>query len=287
MAQNQFFRKQIKNILIVYRDNSSGIIHIVNQVEKWLKKHKINTQTFSQSSLSNNPSTHFDIDLILVLGGDGTYLKAVQCTPSHSVPFLGINMGSFGFLTVHRQELVIHCLESTLQGKMALEERSLIDASLITKEEQNHNTFLALNDVVIERGSFSHLINISITIQDQDIYSLTADGVIVSSPTGSTAYNLAAGGPILHPQVNSFAITPICSHSLTNRPVIVPDTYEMFFRINNENQSAFLTIDGQKMAKMSKEQSVKIKKSTMKHRTLRQVEHNDFLLLKDKLKFFQ
>ncbi len=284
MTQNQFFKKQIKNILIVYRNNSPGIIHIVNQAEKWLEKHKIHTHTFSQSSLSNNPSIHSDIDLVLVLGGDGTYLKAVQCTPDHSVPFLGINMGSFGFLTVHRQELIIHCLESTLQGKMVLEERSLIDASLITKEEQ---TFLALNDVVIERGSFSQLINISITIQDQDIYSVTADGVIISSPTGSTAYNLAAGGPILHPQVNSFAITPICSHSLTNRPVIVPDTYEMFFRINNEKQSAFLTIDGQKMAKMSKEQSVKIKKSTMKHRTLRQVEHNDFLLLKDKLKFSQ
>ena len=287
MIQDLFFKKKIKTILIIYRNNSSGIIQIVTQVEKWFSKHKIHAHTFSQSSLSENPPIHLEIDLVLVLGGDGTYLKAVQYTPDHSVPFLGVNMGSLGFLTVHRQELIIYCLESVLQGKMVLEERSLIDVSLTMKKGQDNNTFLALNDVVIERGSFSHLINISITIQDQNIYSVTADGVIVSSPTGSTAYNLAAGGPILHPQVNSFAVTPICSHSLTNRPVIVPDTYAMSFRINNEHQSAFLTIDGQKMAQISKEQSVQIKKSIMKHRTLRQVEHNDFLLLKDKLKFSQ
>lgn len=286
MINTRFFKKQIKNTLIVYRNDSSNIIQIINQVEKWFEKHQINTQTLAQSSLSEKNPIHLGIDLVLVLGGDGTYLKAVQCISDHSVPFLGINMGSFGFLTVHRQELTIHCLESVLQGKMILEERSLIEVSLHKGTGQD-SKFLALNDMVIERGSFSHLINISITIQNQNIYSVTADGVIVSSPTGSTAYNLAAGGPILHPQVNSFAITPICSHSLTNRPVIVPDNYEMSFRINNENQSAFLTIDGRKSAQISKKQSVKMKKSLMKHRTLRQTDHNDFLLLKDKLKFSQ
>lgn len=286
IQQNRFFTKEVKNILIIYRDNSSDIIQVVTHAEKWLKRKQLNTQVFSQSSISKQAPIRFDVDLVLVLGGDGTYLKAVQCLPDHSVPFLGVNMGSFGFLTVHRQELIIHCLESTLKGKMALEERSLIDVSLQINKNQD-NKFLALNDMVIERGAFSHLINISISIQDQNIYSLTADGVIISTPTGSTAYNLAAGGPILHPQVNSFAITPICSHSLTNRPVIFPDTYEMSFRINNENQSAYLTIDGRKMAQISKEQPVQVKKSTMKHRTLRQTEHNDFLLLKDKLKFSQ
>ena len=286
MTNTRFFKKKVKNTLIVYRNNSPNIVQIVNQVEKWFETHQINTQTFPQSSLSEKNPVHFGIDLVLVLGGDGTYLKAVQCVSDHSIPFLGINMGSFGFLTVHRQELIIPCLQSILQGKMIIEERSLIEVSLYKGVNQK-SEFLALNDMVIERGSFSHLINISIIIQNQNIYSITADGVIVSSPTGSTAYNLAAGGPILHPQVNSFAITPICSHSLTNRPVIVPDTYEMSFRINNEDQSAFLTIDGRKTAQISKKQSVKMKKSIMKHRTLRQANHNDFLLLKDKLKFSQ
>ena len=286
MTKKRFFKKSIENTLIIYRGEFPNIIQIVGQAEKWFEKRKINTRSFSQSSLSKESFRDGDIDLVLVLGGDGTYLQAVQYISNHSVPFLGINMGSFGFLTVHRQDSIIPCLESVIEGKMTLEERSLIDVSFY-QEDNKENKYLALNDMVIERGAFSHLIDISITIQNENIYSVKADGIIISSPTGSTAYNLAAGGPILHPQVNSFAITPICSHSLTNRPVIVPDTYEMLFKINTNNQSAFLTIDGKKKAQMSNKHLVKMRKSAMKHRTLRQINHNDFLLLKDKLKFSQ
>ncbi len=283
MTQNRFFKKNIKNVLIVYRNNSSDIMSLVRKSEQWLKSRQKTTQSLSQSSLSKNQTPiPADMDLILVLGGDGTYLQAVQSVAGHSVPFLGINMGSFGFLTVHKQESLIKRLSDVLEGKMILEERALIDLSL-HQEEERESRFLALNDIVIERGAFSHLIDISIAIQNEDIYSLKADGVIISSPTGSTAYNLAAGGPILHPQVNSFAITPICSHSLTNRPVIVPDSCEMRFKINK--QSAFLTIDGKKRAQISNKDTIKLRKSLMKHKTLRQSRHNDFLLLKDKLKF--
>ncbi|MDE0518767.1 MAG: NAD(+)/NADH kinase [Bdellovibrionales bacterium] len=286
MTQNRFFKKAVKNALIIYRNELSNIIQIVKQAEHWFEKQKIRTYSFSQSSLSKGSFLDTDIDLVLVLGGDGTYLQAVQHISNYSVPFLGINMGSLGFLTVHKQDSLVSCLKSVIQGKMISEERSLIDVS-VYQEDNQENKYLALNDMVIERGTFSHLIDISITIQNENIYSVKADGVIISSPTGSTAYNLAAGGPILHPQVNSFAITPICSHSLTNRPVIVPDTYEMLFKINNNNQSAFLTIDGKKQAQISNKHSVKMRKSTMKHLTLRQTNHNDFLLLKDKLKFSQ
>ena len=286
MKNESFKPKQFENILIVYKNDSPNIKYILNQAKQWFTKYQINTKIFSQSSLLKEGSFDFDIDLVLVLGGDGTYLQAVQYVSDHSVPFLGINMGSFGFLTVYRQESIIHCLESVLKGKMVLEKRSLIDISLKRKTQEN-KSFLALNDMVIERGAFSHLIDISITIQNQNIYSVKADGLIVSSPTGSTAYNLAAGGPILHPQVNSFAITPICSHSLTHRPVIVPDTYEIFFKINNENQSAFLTIDGKKITQIASADLIKIRKSNIKHNTLREINHNDFLLLKDKLKFSQ
>ena len=286
MKNESFKPKQFENILIVYKNDSPNIKYILNQAKQWFTKYQINTKIFSQSSLLKEGSFDFDIDLVLVLGGDGTYLQAVQYVSDHSVPFLGINMGSFGFLTVYRQESIIHCLESVLKDKMVLEKRSLIDISL-KRETQENKSFLALNDMVIERGAFSHLIDISITIQNQNIYSVKADGLIVSSPTGSTAYNLAAGGPILHPQVNSFAITPICSHSLTHRPVIVPDTYEIFFKINNENQSAFLTIDGKKITQIASADLIKIRKSNIKHNTLREINHNDFLLLKDKLKFSQ
>ena len=281
-----FFKTPVKNTLIVYRSDSPNIKQTLTQVENLFKKNNIKTQSFSQTSISKESFPPSNIDLVIVLGGDGTYLQAVQSMFNHTVPFLGINMGSFGFLTVHRQESVIHCLESVLNGEMIIEERALIDVRLNNGDHQE-STFLALNDMVIERGSFSHLISISISIQNKNIYSIKADGIIISSPTGSTAYNLAAGGPILHPQVNSFAITPICSHSLTNRPVIVPDTCEMSFKINNQNQSAFLTIDGKKIVQISNKDQLTVQKSIKKHKTLREKNHNDFLLLKDKLKFSQ
>lgn len=282
-----FFKTPLKNTLIIYRNNSPNIKQTLTQVEDWLKKNEVKIHSFSQTSIAEKPFDHSNIDLVIVLGGDGTYLQAVQSISDHTIPFLGINMGSFGFLTVHRQESVIHCLESVLSGEMIIEERTLIDVHLNNNGKHQEDTFLALNDMVIERGAFSHLINVSISIQNKNIYSIKADGVIISSPTGSTAYNLAAGGPILHPHVNSFAITPICSHSLTNRPVIVPDTCEMSFKINNHNQSAFLTIDGKKIVQISNKDQLTVQKSTKKHKTLREKNHNDFLLLKDKLKFSQ
>ena len=282
------FKKNITTVLIVYRDHSSPITQTVRQTKKWLNEHDIDTKVFSQSVLAKNPPINSDIDLVMVLGGDGTYLQAVQSVFNHTVPFLGINMGSFGFLTVHRQESITSCLKSILQGKMIEEKRTLLEVSIKgEKKTDPKDTFLALNDMVIERGAFSHLINVAISIQNKDIYSVKADGIIVSSPTGSTAYNLAGGGPILHPQVKAFAITPICSHSLTNRPVIVPDTCEMSFKINSKNQSAFLTIDGKKRMRISNKQTIKTKKAVKQHRTLRRTTHNDFLLLKDKLKFSQ
>ena len=162
-------------MLIVYRSELPDIIQIVRQAEYWCEKRKIRTHSFSQSSLSKESFSDSDIDLVLVLGGDGTYLNAVQYISNYSIPFLGINMGSFGFLTVHKQDSLESCLESVVEGNMISEERSLIDVSCYQEEKQK-NKYLALNDMVIERGNFSHLIDISIIIQNTNIYSVKADG---------------------------------------------------------------------------------------------------------------
>ena len=273
----------IKSSIIVYRDSSPNMLSLVHRTEKWLKQQGVQTKTFSQSSLLK--PVNVPADFVLVLGGDGTYLQAVQSITHHNSPFLGVNMGSFGFLTVHRQKAIISCLKAFLKGEMQIEERSMLEVSLY-RGKKKEGQFLALNDIVIERGAFSHLITVAVYIQNQNIYSVKADGLIISSPTGSTAYNLAAGGPILHPQVRSYAITPICSHSLTNRPVIVPDSYKMMFKVNSPDKKAFLTIDGRKKARISSQHSVKMQKAGVSHRTLRSPNHNDFLLLREKLQFF-
>ena len=268
----------------MYRDGSDDAVQAAQQVKQWFNNHHIRVDILSQLNLSQSSIVYDEkVDLVVVLGGDGTYLKAVQFVSDHQVPFLGINMGSFGFLTVHRYEFIDRYLDLTIDGQMELEERTLVGISLV--KEKYIRKYRALNDLVIERGALSHLIDISIDIESQSIYSVKADGLIVSSPTGSTAYNLAAGGPILHPQVQSLVITPICSHSLTNRPVIVPDTCEISLRI--KNQQGFLTVDGRNTAQISNEHQVIVRKSKKSHRTLRSSEHNDFLLLKDKLKFSQ
>ena len=286
MIKNIFFNKKIKQVLVIYRDSSEGILQSLKEVEQHLKKKSIETKSFPQSALNKISYEGLQPELALVLGGDGTYLQAVQFIPNDDIPFLGINMGSFGFLTVYRKQQILSCLDTVLEGKMQIEERSVMQITVQDSARQDR-IYKALNDMVIERGSFSHLINISITIQNQNIYSVKADGLIISSPTGSTAYNLASGGPILHPKVQAFAITPICSHSLTHRPVIIPDTCSMHFQINNQNQAGFLTIDGQKVEELNQQHIVTLQKSEKTHRTLREQGHNDFLFLKEKLKFSQ
>ncbi len=273
-------------MLIVYRDQSHKTLKKVKQAVSWFKKHLIVVHLMVQSDLLKN-NVNYDkkkIDFVLVLGGDGTYLRTVHFIARYSVPFLGINIGSLGFLTVHRQELMEHCLDLVLKNQIMIEKRTLIEVSLY-KENKLLHQYLALNDIVIERGSFSHLISVSIDIQKQKIYALKADGLIVSSPTGSTAYNLAGGGPILHPFVNALAVTPICSHSLTHRPVIVPDDFLISLRINNNTQHAFLTVDGEKKAPISKKHFMTICKSRVKHKSFKLKNYNHFSLLKDKLNF--
>jgi len=284
MAANLTFKNSVKNVLIVYREGSKDTLQTAQCVKQWFKKRHIFVDIRSQRALSQD-SVVYDgkADLVIVLGGDGTYLRAVQFVSDPQVPFFGINMGSLGFLTVHRAELLEQYLSLMMEESMEVEERSLLEISII--KQKHIRKYRALNDLVVERGALSHLIGISIAIDNQDIYSVKADGLIVATPTGSTAYNLAAGGPILHPQVQSLVITSICSHSLTSRPVIVSDTCEVSVSI--KNPTSFLTIDGRNVAQISNEHKVVVRKSKRKHRTLRHSQHNDFLLLKDKLKFSQ
>ena len=323
------FKNKVEGILIIYRDDSQETLQAMQTVKKILSERHIKSYVFSQTALSSTfHSSDWKVDLVLVLGGDGTYLKAVQFVQDHSIPFLGINTGSFGFLTVYMQQHIGECLNKVFNNKMKVEERMMLDVlfypKVLFQNGSHHNgeaqlsdeakvsssgfpaqtshrvhtlkecikgktpkTHLALNDLVIERGELSYLINIGIVVEGQYICSMRADGLILSTPTGSTAYNMAAGGPILHPKVPSLALTPICSHSLTHRPIIVPDNYEMFFYINNHKQSACLTIDGRRTSLISNQCLIKIRKSTLKHFTLRDPRHNDFLLLREKLKFYQ
>ena len=302
MKSAGFFNKKIKTAAVVYRSFSAPAKNKAREVRQLLTDKKINTAVFSQKSLKTAPLCRYD--LIVALGGDGTYLKAVHYGKENKTPVLGINMGSLGFLSAHQEKKAFSLLEKTLQGKMFVKTNHFISAGLYRRNRRDQDlkdqdflpfrakelkgpdkTFQAVNDIVVERGALSHLISISVYVNSRYIYSVKADGLITASPLGSTAYNLAAGGPILHPAVRSFVITPVCSHSLTNRPLIIHDGSVIHLRI--KEKKAFLTIDGLPGEILRPSHVLSIKRDTDRFVSLTEKKGTEFPLLREKLKFGQ
>jgi len=268
-------------IVIIYRPGSPEAIAKSDELKVWLEKKNIEVFCHPQQTLKNCKALNnlSEANLIIALGGDGTYLEAVRMCSGHHIPILGINMGSLGFLTVSPVENLYEIVEKAINNELESRPRSMLQA------EVDGQVFYALNDIVFERGEQSQLLSLRVKTGDHLISDLKADGLIFSSPTGTTAYNLAAGGPILHPEVKAFVMTPICPHSLTNRPTVFSDEQEIQVELLNDQQEARITVDGQMKIKVSKNQTVKIKKAPFLHKVLRIPSHNYFDLLRKKLKF--
>ncbi len=175
-------------------------------------------------------------------------------------------------------------IELATEGKLEIKRRSMLNVQ-VRSGNKVRAQFNCLNDLVIERGPTSQLINVAMTVDRLPITTIKADGLIVATPTGSTAYNLAGGGPILHPEVDALVVTPICPHSLTSRPFIFPDQRKVQFSILGQGKKAVLTLDGVKKAKIGPNDEVWVDRDPNDHLFLRKVGHNFFSLLKEKLKF--
>lgn len=289
ITQREYFRRPVKKVLVVHRTHSPAALGLAREVSHWLKERKI--QVFSPPRLKVSPAVPRikaeqvrKIDLALVLGGDGTYLEAVRLLDNNAIPILGVNLGSLGFLTTIRVEDIYHALELTMGGKMQVRHRSLIQVE-VRRGTKLRDIYYALNDVVIERGSSSQLLHLATHIDRQLVATLKADGLIIATPTGSTAYNLASGGPILHPEVRAVVVTPICPHSLTNRPLIVPDERHLTFRLVDKHQRGTLTIDGRKASEVNSQDEIRVFRAGADHLVLRKPTDNYFNLLRQKLKF--
>src|SRR5271166_4369470 len=180
----------------------------------------------------------------LVLGGDGTLLSAARAVAHEKVPILAVNLGSLGFLTEVPLNEMYATLEAVDAGSCPTEERALLDCSLSRDGEKAAQHF-ALNDAVVSKSAIARLLDFDLVIDGVFVFNCKADGVIVATPTGSTAYSLAAGGPVLMPSVTSFVVTPVCPHSLTHRPLVVTDKSQIELRVETGGEEAFLSIDGQ------------------------------------------
>ncbi len=222
------------------------------------------------------------VDLIIVLGGDGTLLSVARLVAEREVPILGVNLGTLGFLTEASKEELRDAVAGLLRGEYRIEKRLMLLAKVIRNREliASHHV---LNDVVINKGALARIIDLETFIDERFVTLFKADGLIVSTPTGSTAYNLSAGGPIIYPTLECMVLTPICPHTLTNRPIVLPANSKIEVRLRSESQDVFLTLDGQVGFNLLKGDSVIITEAPFKTSLVIPPERNYFEILRTKL----
>lgn len=223
------------------------------------------------------------LDMVLVLGGDGTLLSAARATATIDVPLLGVNLGSLGFLTDVPLLSLYPMLDAIAAGRAAIEQRSLMQCELL-RDDAVLGSYLVFNDAVVNKTALARLNNYDLYVDKVFVSSYRADGMIVATPTGSTAYSLSAGGPVLMPTVDAFVITPVAPHSLTHRPLVVPDSVEIELLLHSDKEVAYLSLDGQPGMDLRDEDRVRCRRSQHKV-TLFRTDADFFQVLRTKLKW--
>jgi NAD+ kinase len=278
---------------MIARPRKSNLATMVPPLLEWLEKRGITT-LYDEETAASLPagkargSTREEVaagsQLLLVLGGDGTLLAAARVAALHGIPILPINMGSLGFLTSFTVQELYPALEETLAGRYSVSERVMLKVEL-EREGKVIETQRVLNEAVINKGTLARMIDLELHIDQDFVCRYRADGLIVATPTGSTAYSLSAGGPIVHPGVESFIITPICPHTLTDRPVVVRDSSLIEMRLLANTESVFLTLDGQKGIGLQATDFVRIVRAKETLRLIQPLKKSYFEILRDKLKW--
>ena len=228
------------------------------------------------------------VDLMVVLGGDGTLLAMADriAQVGRDIPILGVNFGSLGFLTEIRIDELFPSLEAVVDGKAIYDERMMLSATAALRGKPEE-TRVVLNDVVFTKGALSRMIELSVSVSGRFVTRVKADGLIIASATGSTAYNLAAGGPIVHPSVDALVLTPIAPHTLTNRPVVIPGDAEVEVhpKAPDEGEDVFVTYDGQYGYPVHQGDVIRVKKAAQVLRLVKAPSRGYFELLREKLKW--
>lgn len=241
----------MKRVGFILKPGSSEAGDLLAQLAQWLRERGHVPMVTDEDQIAPEgveivPEDRLgdEADMAMVLGGDGTMLRASYLVAHHDVPVLGINLGRLGFLTPFRSNECEHALEAAIEGRLSITERSRL-AVVYAPASGEPVTRTALNDAVIHQGAMARLIELETFLDDALIANYRADGLIIATPTGSTAYNLAAGGPIIVPGQASMTITPICAHALTNRPLVVPKDARIRVRLGGDSRGVVLTVDGQ------------------------------------------
>lgn len=284
-------KRPVKKVGIVVKPNNPEAFATACELSDWLRDHdieQVGAPCVWSESASTDDAERNDIaehaDLIVVLGGDGTMISTARMVGDHEVLVLGINYGSLGYLTDFRIEEMTQSIEAILRGEYDIDPRVMLSA-----EHWRGDEMLAkgrvLNDVVINKAALARIIQIEVSLNQLFVNSFRADGLIVATPTGSTAYNLSAGGPIIYPSMNAVVLTPICPFTLTNRPIVIPDTAMIELKLLNENEGVVLTLDGQIGHTLHSGDCVRIRKSRTTFNLVQPPNRNYFDVLRNKLQW--
>ncbi len=266
---------QLKNISIVLKPKvNSEYESILPNLASWLLRRKKNIffldkekeriSKIFKGDLKNlnfmaENDLHKKSDLIITMGGDGTLIGVCRNIEKNSPPIFGVNMGHLGFITEFSKAEFFDQLEATLKGNFEITQLYLYQVEVFAKRSIKASfTGYFLNDVVINNNQISRMLTLSVESEGEHIYNLSGDGLIISSPIGSTAYSLAAGGPIIHPSVNAITLTPICAHSLTHRPLVIPDHSNVMIKALKSDESIKLTLDGQQAIVVGSNDVIKV-----------------------------
>ncbi len=291
--------RPIRTVGVVAKNRVPQAAEVVANIAEWLGERGIDTVLDTATAeLAEGSSAHalstYELpthtDLILVLGGDGTLLGVARgvVRSNIDIPVLAVNFGHLGFLTEITLPELYGALEGVLDGTARFDERQMLQAEVV-RGGQSAADHLALNDVVISRSALSSIIEFSVSVGSQFVTSVRADGLIIASPTGSTAHNMAAGGPIVHPSVDAILVTPIAPHTLTNRPIVIPSTTPVHVTPNLEDdtRSAYVSFDGQAGLELANGDVVTVRRAPRPLRVVRAEARNYFAVLREKLNWGQ
>lgn len=277
---------------LIAKPDAPAAPRVIRQVVEWLATHGM-TAVLEKETAGLLPSASVQaaskaelpgqVDLLIVLGGDGTLLSMARAVGDLGVPILGVNLGGLGFLTALTVDELFPALEAVRREEMVIEERMMLSARVVRQGERL-SEYVALNDVVITKGAMSRIINLEVSVEGELATAYRADGLIVSTPTGSTAYSLSAGGPIVFPTMDAVVLTPICSHTLTNRPIVLPGHLSIQVQLLSD-QDVALTMDGQVGFALKTADVVEIRPAASRIRLLRPPKKHFFSVLRTKLKW--
>jgi NAD+ kinase len=280
---------KIKKIGIFCKPKAPSTSDILGKLIPWLRKKNylifLDTSTaaiIGETSTHDKRSVSEQADLLVALGGDGTLLGVARAAHPYNVPILAVNLGSLGFLAAISIEELYPTLENILAGKFEIENRMLLNACVWRNGDkvENHNV---LNDIVINKSVVARVINLQVFVNDQYMTSYRADGLIIATPTGSTAYSLSAGGPIIHPSMHTLVLSPICPLMLTNRSILIPDQSVIQVKLSGKYDDVRITLDGQEGYDMKAEDILEIKKTKTTLQLIRGPNKNYYQILRDKL----